>query len=299
MEGSIDTANIKTGGVDHFVLKLITLASITAYIFAFSGIVTLKPLSFILGILGYASLPLLALCSIEAYKHSEKLTPLIVRNIVLAVLCAFPYRFAFYNQKSLSDIRSYFSLALTCLFCIGSVMFYDKMKTQIQKMFCVAFLCAISLFIGMEFAPYMPIIAFVVFIYLKEQEGKDSAAFENGDKERIAAVNRRRYLFSQYTFIKISFFIVTLAVVIPLVSLLFSKFAPGYSEAYKDELKRNFCMPGMLLALPLIRLYNGRKGIDNRVTKIVFRGYYLFILALVVLLKVLFLYDYSLMPAAG
>ena len=299
MEGSIDTANIKNGGIDHFVLKLLTLASLTAYVFAFSGIITVRLVSILLGIIGYASLPLLALCSVEAYKHSNKLTPLIVRNIILALLCAFPYRFAFYNQKSLADIRSYFSLALTCLFCIGSVMFYDKMKTQIQKIFCVAFLCAISLFIGMEFAPYMPIIAFVIFIYIREQEGKDAAAFEKGDKERIAAVGRRKYLFSQYTFIKISFFIVTLALVIPLVSLLFSKFAPGYAEAYNDELRRNFCMPGMLLALPPVRFYNGKKGIDNRAVKIIFRGYYLILLALVVLLKVLFLYDYSLIPTAG
>ena len=178
-------------------------------------------------------------------------------------------------------------------------MLYDRMKTKTQKMFSVAFLCAMSLLIGMEFAPYMPIIAFTFFIYLKEQEGKDEAAFANGDKDRIAAVGRRKYLLSQYTFIKTSFFIATLAIVVPVVSFLFSKYAPGYSENFGGELIRNYCMPGMLLSLPLIRIYNGKKGIDNRLTKVVFRGYYLLLLVLIVMIKIFFLYDYSLLPVSG
>ena len=289
----------RDSGIDYFVLKTLAFASLTSYVFAFSGIITIKPLVIILGIIGYASLPLFAFCSVESYKHSQKLNSLIIRNIIFALLCAFPYRFAFYSKKNLSDVRSYFSLELTCLLCIGAVMFYDRMKNKTQKMFCVAFMCAISLFIGTEFAPYMPIITFVLFIYIKEQEGKDEAGFANGDKDRIAAVNRRKYLLSQYTFTKVAFFIVTLSIIIPIVSVLFSRFVPGYSETYQDELLRNYCMPGMLLSLPAIRFYNGEKGIENRLTKVVFRGYYLLLLVLVVMIKIFFLYDYSILPVSG
>ena len=166
-------------------------------------------------------------------------------------------------------------------------------------MFCVAFLCAISLLIGMDFAPYMPVICFVIFIYLKEQEGKDELAIANGNKERLEAMSKRKYLLSRYSFIKIGFFIVTLALVVPLVSALFAGFVPGYGESFKDEITRNYCMPGMLLSLPVIRFYNGSLGISNRFTKIVFRVYYLMLLILIVMIKIFFLYDYSILSSAG
>lgn len=286
-------------GIDHFVLRCLTFVFLTSYIFAFSGIITNRAVVIIMGIFGYAALPLLALLSVQAYIHNRKLSTLIIRNLIFAILCALPYRFAFYSQKSFSDIRSYFSLALTCFFCIGSVMFYDRMKTKYQKMFCAAFLCAVSMLIGMEFAPYMPIISFVFFIYMKEQDSRDADGIANNNKERIAAIGRRKYLFSNYTFIKVSFYIVTLSIVMFFVSLLFARYVNGYSDSYGDELTRNYCMPGMLLSLPLIRIYNGRKGISNRFTKIVFRVYYLLLLALVVMIKIFFLYDYSMLPGSG
>lgn len=290
----ISDTGVKAGhGIDHFVLRTITLALLSFYIVAFSGIVTDRFWVIFLGNIGYASLPLLAFLSVEAYRHSGKLTSLIVRNIIFSLLCAVPYRFAFYSEKSFSDIRSYFSLALTCFFCIGSVMFYDRMKTKNQRIFCVVFLCAISLLIHMDFALYMPIITFVIYIYLREQEGKDRAAAEKGDKERLAAVERRKYLLSNYTFIKVSYYIVTLSVVVFFVSLMFAKFASGYKESFAGEITRNYCMPGMLLSLPFIRIYNGTKGIDNKLTRAVFRVYYLLFLVLVVMIKIFFLYDYS------
>ncbi len=296
MEDNITVNNVvKSGkaGLDHFVLRTVALVFLSFYIVAFSGVVTNRALVILFGCIGYAALPLLSFLCVEAYRHSGKLVSLIVRNVIFALLCAVPYRFAFYSQKSFSDIRSYFSVALTCFVCIGSVMFYDRMKTKNQRLFCVAFLCAISLLIGMEFAPYMLIITFAIHIYFKEQEGKDRVAEENGDKDRLEAMERRQSLLSKYTFIKVAFYVVTLAVVVFAVSLLFARFASGYSETYADELTRNYCMPGMLLSLPFIRFYNGRQGIDNKFTKVVFRAYYLLFLVLIVMIKIFFLYDYS------
>ncbi|MBO7407228.1 MAG: hypothetical protein J6V14_06305 [Clostridia bacterium] len=284
--------NEKTYGIDHFLLRCAALLSLTCYVIAFSGIVTNSVLMYVLGCIGYASLPLFALLSMEAYRHAAKLSTLLIRNIIYAVLCAFPYRYAFYSQRSLADIRSYFSLALTCFLCIGSLMFYDRMKTRFQRVFCIAFLCAASLLIGMEFAPYMPILAFAMFIYLREQEGKDAKAIENGDNERIEAIGRRRYLFSKYTFTKVAFIVVTLSVVIFVVSLFFGR-SESYRNSFPDELKRNYCMPGMLLALPFIRFYNGKEGFNNKVIKVFLRLFYILLLISVVLIKLFFLYDYA------
>ena len=243
--------NNKTYGVDHFMLRCAALLSLTCYVIAFSGIITNQIAMYILGNIGYASLPLFALLSMEAYRHAHKLSTLLVRNIIYAVLCAFPYRYAFYSQRSLADIRSYFSLALTCFLCIGSLMFYERMKTQFQRVFCIGFLCAVSLLIGMEFAPYMPILAFAMFIYLLEQEGKDKAA----------------------------------------LSLLFGR-SEEYRASFPDELKRNYCMPGMLLSLPFIRTYNGKEGFSNKVVKVFLRLFYILLLVSVILIKLFFLYDY-------
>ena len=289
MDGEI--SNSKTYGIDHFLLRCATLLSLTCYVFAFSGIITNQILMYVLGVIGYAALPLFALLSMEAYRHAPKLSTLLVRNLIFAILCAFPYRYAFYSQKSFTDIRSYFSLALTCFLCIGSLMFYERMKTQFQRIFCIGFLCALSLLIGMEFAPYMPILAFVMFIYMREQEGKDKAALENGDNERLAAIERRKYLFSNYTFTKVAFFVVTLSIVVFVISLLFGR-SEEYRTSFSDELKRNYCMPGMLLALPFIRIYNGKEGFNNKVVKVFLRLFYILLLVSVVLIKLFFLYDY-------
>ncbi len=286
-----ESSNSRTYGIDHFLLRCATLLSLTCYVFAFSGIVTNQILMYVLGVVGYAALPLFALLSMEAYRHASKLSTLLVRNLIFAILCAFPYRYAFYSQKSFTDIRSYFSLALTCFLCIGSLMFYERMKTQFQRIFCIGFLCALSLLIGMEFAPYMPILAFVMFIYLREQEGKDKAAIEKGDNERLAAIERRKYLFSNYTFTKVAFFVVTLSIVVFVISLLFGR-SEEYRNSFPDELKRNFCMPGMLLALPFIRIYNGKEGFNNKVVKVILRLFYILLLVSVVLIKLFFLYDY-------
>ncbi len=285
--------SIKPAGIDHFILRCVALAGLTCYVTAFSGIVTYYPLVIILGLVGYSCLPVFALLCAEAYRHHSKPTAFLVRNLIIAVLCAVPYRFAFYNQKNLSDIRSYFSMALTGFFCFGALMFYDRMKTKNQRIFCVAFLCAISFLIGMEFAPYMPILVYAIHIYRKEQDGKDLNAAAGNDKDRLEAMSRRKYLFSNYTFTKISFFVVTFSVVIFAVSLLFQKFDPGYRTHFSDEITRNYCMPGMLLSLPFIRTYNGREGLNNTFTKVVFRLYYLLLLVLAVMIKTFFLFDYG------
>ena len=96
--------NNKTYGVDHFMLRCAALLSLSCYVIAFSGIITNQIAMYILGNIGYASLPLFALLSMEAYRHAHKLSTLLVRNIIYAVLCAFPYRYAFYSQRSLADI---------------------------------------------------------------------------------------------------------------------------------------------------------------------------------------------------
>jgi len=273
-------------GLTYFELRIAACLTLTAYVFAFSGLIANTVIKTVLGIIGYATIPLLAFIIDESFKHTNNYLKMFIRNLVLALICAYPYRFAFANAANLADIRSYFSCALTAFLMAGSLYLYDRMKTKMQRIFCVAFLTAMTLLVGAEFSPYLPLLVFIIHIFRIEQTESDEKKLHSGDKELEAQVTERKYELSRTTFIKYAYCVVTFAIVTLIVTLLFSKTWEGYGEMFGSEVFRNYCMPGMILALPVVRYYNGERGVSSLPAKIAYRVFYPLLLATVVLLKI-------------
>ena len=273
-------------GINYFELRIAASLTLTAYVFAFSGLVSVYAIKLILGIIGYATLPLLAFIIDESFAHTTNYTRLLLRNLVLALICAYPYRFAFANAANLSDIRSYFSCALTAFLMTGSLFLYDRMKTKLQRIFCVAFLTAMTLLVGAEFSPYLPLLVFLLHIFRHEQAESDERKLHSEDPELEKQVTERKYSLSRTAFIKYAYCVVTFSIVTLIVTLLFTRIWEGYSLNFGSETFRNYCMPGMIISLPFIKIYNGGRGPGTLPAKLSYRLFYPLLLGTAVLLKI-------------
>jgi hypothetical protein len=87
-------------------------------------------IQFILSFLGMLSLPIIAFLIDEAYRRTGNMNRLMIRSFGIALLAAFPYRYAFFAASDSLLPRSFFSGALTSFCCLGLILFYDKMKTD-------------------------------------------------------------------------------------------------------------------------------------------------------------------------
>lgn len=242
--------------ISSFSLKCIGFLSITCYSFAYSGLISNIWIQFILSTIGSIGLPVFAFLIDEAYKRTGNLTKLMTRALIVALIAAFPYRYAFYGANDGWKPQSFFSGALTSFCGIGLILFYDRMKTKNQKIFCLAFVCAISMLIGMEFAPYALIL--VAIIHLTR--------------------NKKFY--------EMAYYIASFLIVIALVSLFMLKFT-NYAEYAQIELLRNISLIGGVFALPLLKKYDGSRGPSNKLTAFLSYAYYPIMLAIICAIKLL------------
>ncbi len=244
--------------VSSFTLKCVAFFSITCYCVAYSGLIPaqLVELQFILSVLGMISLPLIAFLVDEAYRRTGNMNKLMIRTFIVSLIAAFPYRYAFFSSVDSLLPRSFFSGALTSFCCLGLILFYDKMQTRNQRIFCLAFICAISMLIGMELAPYALILTGIIHI----------------------TRNRKFY--------EMAYYIVSFLVVISVVNIVIVLIS-HQSIVSSGEILRNISMFGGVFALPLIKKYDGTKGPSNKFITILSYGLYPFLLTIISIIKIL------------
>lgn len=242
--------------VSSFSLKCIGFASITCYSVAYSGLISNLWIQFILSTLGTLCLPIFAFLIDEAYRRTGNLSKLMTRSLIVALIAAFPYRYAFFSAKDGWLPRSFFSGALTSFCCIGLVLFYDRMKTKNQRIFCLAFLCALSMLIGMEFAPYALILVSIIHITRNKK------------------------------FFEMAYYIASFLIVISLVNIFIAEFT-AYGNYSQTELIRNISMIGGVFALPFIKKYDGTRGPSNKFITFISYVYYPLMLLALCLIKLL------------
>ena len=242
--------------ISALTLKGIGFASITCYAVAYSGLISHPWLQFILSTIGMVSLPIFAFLIDEAYRRTGNLTKLMTRSILVALISAFPYRYAFFSAKDGWMPQSFFSGALTSFCCIGLILFYDRMNTKNRKIFCLAFVCALSMLIGMEFAPYALILVSIIHLTRNKK------------------------------FFEMAYYIASFLIVISLVNIFLAKFT-SYGEYSQTELLRNISLIGGIFAIPLIKKYDGTKGPSYKIITFFSYAYYPTMLTGICLIKLL------------
>jgi len=213
--------------LNAFHLKITGMFSVTLLTLAFSGLIKNDVLQIVLGILGSASITIFTFLIIEGYKHTHNVTKYMLRLLFIAVLAAYPSRVLFGGTK-LSP-QDFFSAPLTAFICLGAISLYDKLKTKGQKTFCVIFICLMSYIASFAWAPYAIILVFILFIY------KDN-------------------------FKMMAYYVTTFYTVIAVVSLFFLIGVNDFNNS--SEWLMNVSQIGCVLALPLIKAYDGTKGLN-------------------------------------
>ena len=228
-------------GLDVFKLKLIAFTGTAMLFAAWSGIIpsSLQWLRILLGFLGSVSIPVISLVLSEAIKHTRSVTLYMVRLLVMAVLCAFPYFMIYHDPSSGFRFSDYLSGPFTVFYCVGILLIYNKLPYKWLKTGSVFMFVLISVFIGIEFAPVSVIMAYIVFIYSSEKERK----FRD-------------------------FNIILFSVAIGVVGGLFLFF--GGTKLYNIDLVSLVSLSGCALAVPLLRLYSGSdNSFENKAVRFI------------------------------
>ena len=235
-----------------FHLKLIAFASLTLFTLSISGLITNAILVFVFQLLGFVCVPLFAYVISEGYRNTHSINKYLLRVLLLAVLTALPHRYVCVSAENIWDPQLFYSAALTAFFCLGSIVLYDRIKNKYGRIFCIVFTVAISFLIGFEFAPHALIIMFMIHICR--------------DKK----------------FVELAYYITSYCAVIAIVNIFLLK--TSNSADIKTEIMQNIALLGCILALPLIKKYDGTKGPSCKIFSYI---YYLLLLGIIVSIKVL------------
>lgn len=214
---------------NSFTLKLIAIFSSILLYFCSFGIIpdNMIWLKYLFGILGSASFTLFGFLLNEAVRKTSSINKLVIRSLVCAVLCAFPYHAIMklvYGKAA--DVTAYFSPALSALICILAITTLDKLKDkklQFALMFMVCLLAYLFNFYG---APFVFITVFIIHWYRND-------------------------------FGKMAYLITSLNFAFCLVGLVF-KFFINYESG--SELDLMIYQIGYILPLPLIKNYSETEG---------------------------------------
>ena len=211
--------------IDLFRIKIIGAAGTVLLMLAWSGIFRNTLLSFALGFLGSSSILIFGFALNEAVNRTRSLSKYMLRILILAVICAFPY-FTLYRDLTASfRFSDYLSGPFTVFFGIGSLYVYDRLKVKWMKTASVIVLLLISVFLGVEYAPFCLIYLFFIHCYSSSEQ--------------------RKYR---------DFNIVLFSAAVLAVCLFLYFFGPARSDL---NLLKAASLSGSGLGLPVIRCYSG------------------------------------------
>jgi hypothetical protein len=221
-------------------LKTVAFGLMILLNLAWCGLIKNSLLQFVLGFLGSISIPLFLFIMNESLEHTGNITRYMIRVLVLALVSALPYYIVYTDFGSdRIQLGAFLSSPFTIFYCIGAINLYKKISQPNIKLIALVFFVLTSWFIGVEWAPYAIILAFII----------------HSCNERP---NYRDYN------------IIMFFVVIALVSAVFCFAGSGPS----DELIKNISLSGVIAGIPLIRMYNGEQGVNDKNKKLMKWSFY-------------------------
>ena len=220
-------------GFNMLTLKIIAFAGTVCLNLAWCGLIKLLPLQLALSFIGASSLTLIAFAANEAVKKTSNLTKYLLRLLVLAAVCAFPYFTVYRDLSTAFRFSNYLSGPFAVFFIAGVFSVYDKLPYKWMKTGTVILFVIVSAALGIEYAPVSVIFALFIHCYDSEPQRK----FRN---------------------FNIVFFSIVIAAVCAVMYFMKLEFFKG------EELLKTATLSGAALSVPLINNYNGE---NNSFTK--------------------------------
>lgn len=129
-------------------IKILGFICIIMLNVAWSGIIRLDGLCFVLGFLGSAGISLFLFAMMEKLKHTVKLTGYMLKLLALSAVSAFPYYIVYCSENA--RLSTYLPSSFTLFFCVGAITIYDRLKQKSLRIFSVIFFCIVSFIFGVE-----------------------------------------------------------------------------------------------------------------------------------------------------
>lgn len=158
--------------IDLFWIKIAACAGTVLLVLAWSGIVKETLLSFVLGFFGSSSILLFSFALNEAVLHTRSFNKYMLRVLILAVICAFPYFILYRDLTSSFRFGDYLSGPFSVFYGIGCIYVYDKLKVKWMKYASLVILLLISVFLSVEYAPFCLIYLFFIHCYSSSEQRK-------------------------------------------------------------------------------------------------------------------------------
>lgn len=177
--------------------------------------------------MGSASFTVFGFLLDEAVRKTSSINKLIIRSLICAIACAFPYHAIMkvvYGESA--DITAYFSPALSALVLILAISTLDKLKDKKLQFGLMIMVCFISYLFNFYGAPFAFITVFIIHWY-------------------------------RNNFGKMAYLITSLNIAFCVVGLVF-KFFVKYDSG--SELDLMIYQIGYILPLPLIKNYSETEG---------------------------------------
>ena len=240
-------------------LKIIAFAGTVCLNLAWCGLIKLLPLQLALSFIGASSITLIAFAANEAVKKTSNLTKYLLRLLLLAVICAFPYFTVYRDLSTAFKFSNYLSAPFAVFFIAGVFSLYDKLPYKWMKTGTLILFVIISAVLGVEYAPVSVIFALFIHCYDSEPQRK-------------------------FRDFNIVFFSVVIAAVCAILYFTKIEFFKG------NELLKTATLSGAALAVPLIKNYNGEnnpftKPVACAVAKFAFYFAYAALIGSVALIK--------------
>lgn len=218
----------KRVGLSSFGIKLIAIIAMTIDHLAWADVPFMSVKGQVMHVIGRLTIPIMCFCLVEGYFHTKNVKKYAIRLLMFGIISAIPFYMFFgemyvYRQNIIID----YLFALLVLMIKG-----DQSINKHTRRIAIFAIIISSFLVGGW--PIMPIVYVYIFYTCR------------GDFKKICA------LFAGATVLLVAFTI--------LFSVLNEQL--HFSEYEWDRYEKLYLL-GFVLALPIIRLYNGHKGADK------------------------------------
>nr|WP_319489746.1 TraX family protein [uncultured Caproiciproducens sp.] len=268
---AIDIPQLKksTGRLSSNTLKLIAIAAMLIDHIAWAFVPTLSPLGQVMHIIGRTTAPIMCYFIAEGYYHTRSVKKYALRLFVFAVISYLP--FVLFETHGLPTVQTFLTLNVIYTLFLGllALWAWDKMENAVLRVLVVIGLCILAMPGDWMYYDVLWVLLFGIY----HGDFKKQMCSFTVIALIMAATSSLPYLMMN---LAVQNPATAPAVYASLKQLGITSVPPVYSQ---------FFQLGVFLALPLLSLYNGKRG-GGKYDKWIFYIFYPTHLLIIALLRI-------------
>ena len=237
MNTQTQKVQLHNSGLTSNTLKFIVIGAMLIDHIAWAFVPLFTPLGQIMHIIGRTTAPVMCCFIAEGYYHTRNVKRYALRLFVFAIVSYIP--FIMFETGGMPNAKNFLTLNVIYTLLLGllALWAWDKMQNGVLKILTILALCVLAMTGDWS---YMAVIWVLIF--------------------GIYHGNRRKQIKYFVIFSIIMVAMISLPTVMLNVLMQNPEFAVQFGEQYIPPIYMQFFQFGVLLAAPLLMLYNGERG---------------------------------------